>query len=185
MDGTHKRLPDTPWHVGYAKKDEDDPRRHKGRCIYFIKKCTMPKSPYYMRECGGSAHCMSYSEGGQNEWIRRAELLCKKLPRYFWDNSLFAVCDCPICGYQIVLIDYNPQKRFCPFCKALYVSHKEWKRMRDHVCFPLETKVTDRQSLLKQLQTLPLKEQKINWSRLEDLPDYWKDPLAYKSFKLI
>ena len=24
----NNRLPDTPWHVGYAKKQEDDPRRH-------------------------------------------------------------------------------------------------------------------------------------------------------------
>ena len=30
-----KRLPDTPWHVGFVKKEEDDPRRHKARCISY------------------------------------------------------------------------------------------------------------------------------------------------------
>ncbi len=30
----NNKLPDTPWHVGYAKKEESDPRRHKARCIY-------------------------------------------------------------------------------------------------------------------------------------------------------
>ena len=29
-----KVLPDTPWHLGYAKKEESDPRRHKSRCVY-------------------------------------------------------------------------------------------------------------------------------------------------------
>ena len=32
-----KRLPDTPWHVGFVKKEEDDPRRHKARCIYYAE----------------------------------------------------------------------------------------------------------------------------------------------------
>ena len=29
-----ERLPDTPWHMGYVKKEQQDPRRHKSRCIY-------------------------------------------------------------------------------------------------------------------------------------------------------
>lgn len=28
----YNKLSDTPWHVGYTKKDENDPRRHKARC---------------------------------------------------------------------------------------------------------------------------------------------------------
>jgi len=38
----NNRLPDTPWHVGYAKKQENDPRRHKARCIHYrdsLKRC--------------------------------------------------------------------------------------------------------------------------------------------------
>mgnify|MGYP003403197891 CR=1 FL=1 len=57
------RLPDTPWHVGYAKKAEDDPRRHKVRCIHNVDgKCNSSRSNYYMETCGGSSHCADYSE---------------------------------------------------------------------------------------------------------------------------
>lgn len=28
------KLSDTPWHISYVTKDEDDPRRHKSRCVY-------------------------------------------------------------------------------------------------------------------------------------------------------
>lgn len=57
------RLPDTPWHVGYAKKDEDDPRRHKARCIHYRKGiCMSTRSNYSHEKCGGSSHCSDYSE---------------------------------------------------------------------------------------------------------------------------
>lgn len=62
-----KQLPDTPWHLGYAKKKEDDPRRHKARCIYYYKTnktCECTKSPCYLFNCGGSAHCKYYKEIG-------------------------------------------------------------------------------------------------------------------------
>lgn len=55
----HKRLPDTPWHIGYVKKDENDPRRHKARCVYNDgDKC---KNPYMLR-CVSSSHCKYYAE---------------------------------------------------------------------------------------------------------------------------
>ena len=57
------RLPDTPWHIGYTKKDEDDPRRHKSRCIHNANgECVSPRSKYYMDACGGSSHCGEYAE---------------------------------------------------------------------------------------------------------------------------
>lgn len=31
----HNQLPDTPWHIGYITKDENDPRRHKARCVHY------------------------------------------------------------------------------------------------------------------------------------------------------
>lgn len=58
-----KKLPDTPWHVGYTKKEENDPRRHKSRCIYKQNRiCHQGKSGAYMLKCPGSSHCRFYSE---------------------------------------------------------------------------------------------------------------------------
>ena len=64
MNLTQKNnLPDTPWHVGYAKKDEDDPKRHRSRCIYnFDGTCHCGKAGCYKFKCGGSAHCLFYEE---------------------------------------------------------------------------------------------------------------------------
>lgn len=57
----NNRLPDTPWHVGYAKKQEDDPRRHKARCIHYRDgQCGWKAN--YSGKCIGSSHCMDYSE---------------------------------------------------------------------------------------------------------------------------
>ena len=58
-----KRLPDTPWHVGFVKKEEDDPRRHKARCVYYVKGiCHQGKMGCYLRKCPGSSHCQYYAE---------------------------------------------------------------------------------------------------------------------------
>ena len=58
-----RKLPDTPWHVGYTKKEEDDPRRHKSRCIYKQRNiCHQGKSSAYMLRCPGSSHCRFYAE---------------------------------------------------------------------------------------------------------------------------
>ena len=58
-----KCLPDTPWHIGYALKDEDDPRRHKARCIFNIEDiCKHPESGAFTLACAGSAHCKFYKD---------------------------------------------------------------------------------------------------------------------------
>lgn len=58
-----KILPDTPWHLGYAKKEENDPRRHKSRCIYLQDgKCRCGNSGAYTLKCPGSSHCIHYTE---------------------------------------------------------------------------------------------------------------------------
>ena len=65
--------PDTPLHVGFAYKDEDDPRRHKSRCIYYDKNtkyCTTARSSYCGAKCGGSAQCMAYAEKRTEEVIK-------------------------------------------------------------------------------------------------------------------
>lgn len=57
-----KQLPDTHWHVGYAKKKEDDPRRHKARCVHNQNgPCSTTRSYYYGQRCGGSSHCSEYA----------------------------------------------------------------------------------------------------------------------------
>lgn len=63
-----KRLPDTPWHLGYTKKEKSDPRRHKARCVFLEKEvCKCKYDGCYMQKCGGSAHCKHYSEVSKNE----------------------------------------------------------------------------------------------------------------------
>lgn len=58
-----KRLPDTPWHLGYAKKKENDPRRHKSRCIHLKNSiCHCGSSGAYKLNCPGSSHCKFYAE---------------------------------------------------------------------------------------------------------------------------
>ena len=58
-----RKLTGHPWHVGYLKMDEDDTRRHKRRCIYYLqnnncRKCGM---------CGGSSHCSFYKESATKQ----------------------------------------------------------------------------------------------------------------------
>lgn len=50
----------TPWHVDRFTRAEDDPKRHRSRCIYFSKDDKYC-SKYRMR-CFGSAHCKHYRE---------------------------------------------------------------------------------------------------------------------------
>ncbi len=54
------RLPDTPWHIGYIKKDEEDPRRHKKRCVF--NENNHCKNSHLNGECYGSSHCKYYAE---------------------------------------------------------------------------------------------------------------------------
>ena len=57
----NNRLPDTPWHVGYTKKEDSDPRRHKARCVYFKDgKCTCRYNRCYALQCAGSAQFSTF-----------------------------------------------------------------------------------------------------------------------------
>lgn len=70
-----KGLPDTAWNIRCLKKAEDDPRRHKSRCIYYENgKCVNVYEIY----CNGSAHCRHYavategrSKEDERERVRR------------------------------------------------------------------------------------------------------------------
>lgn len=67
------KLPDTPWHVGFVYKDENDPRRHKARCIHLQKRiCKCGLSGCYLANCIGSAHCKYYAEG-HSQWKKYLE----------------------------------------------------------------------------------------------------------------
>ncbi len=35
MNNSRKQLSDTPWHMGYAKMDESDTRRHRAHCLFY------------------------------------------------------------------------------------------------------------------------------------------------------
>ena len=59
-----RRLPDTPWHIGYAKKKDNDPRRHKSRCIHLEEGICHARGI----RCPGSAHCTSYCENDEENY---------------------------------------------------------------------------------------------------------------------
>ena len=60
-----RKLSGHPWHVGYLKMDEDDTRRHKKRCRYFLR--DESHKNYCQKisgNCFGSSHCPYYKESG-------------------------------------------------------------------------------------------------------------------------
>jgi len=84
-----KRLPDTPWHVGYTKKDEADPRRHKARCIFITNGfCKNGHCGCFLRKCGGSAHCQYYSESIESwhEVWRKTRSLAQEMAENEYGN---------------------------------------------------------------------------------------------------
>lgn len=63
MNHRVSKMPDTPWHMGYPKKQEEDPRRHKSRCVFYKKgTCSCVKSDCFAIKCFGSSHCTCYAE---------------------------------------------------------------------------------------------------------------------------
>ena len=71
----NNKLPDIPWHVGYTKKKESDPRRHKARCRHLKDGiCRCGYDGCYTQKCGGSSHCTHYSEKLNDVEERREEL---------------------------------------------------------------------------------------------------------------
>ena len=54
------RMTGTPWHINKFERKDGDERRHKSRCIYYIK--TTSKCRYQHTACQGSAYCKYYHE---------------------------------------------------------------------------------------------------------------------------
>lgn len=63
------RYTGTPWHTETLKKDEYDDRRHRSRCVYYVKQTKHCRK--HIGECRGSAHCEYYEE--LEETISRKE----------------------------------------------------------------------------------------------------------------
>lgn len=140
-----KRLPDTPWHVGFAKKKEEDPRRHKARCIHIdsLGICKCMKAGAYTCKCGGSAHCTYYAETWEQweevkvntqtteevatERIERYKKTLKERRESIRNNSehtihytnLSKIVKCVICDEKIVP---KGTAMYCKFCGTYYVN---------------------------------------------------------------
>lgn len=56
-----KRMSGTPWHVGYVRKEETDPRRDKRVCLYY----TDGYCSYRLGKCIGSSHCKGYKRAAE------------------------------------------------------------------------------------------------------------------------
>lgn len=117
-----KQMPDTPWHIGFVKKDESDPRRHKARCFYYQRgECHCTKSAYYTSRCPGSSHCSKYIEDEVlTQDIRELQAEKKRAEQYhtkmirkrieleqkLGENELYAkygkVLECPVCGGRLI-----------------------------------------------------------------------------------
>ena len=89
-------LPDTPWHIEYPRKDEDEPRRHKSRCIHFANDICFLRH----EKCCGSAHCRNYTEEHKvTIWILDAEftkepfIVHKKNKTKRKQKRIFSLCN--------------------------------------------------------------------------------------------
>lgn len=64
--GKSSYLTGMPWHVEKYVRQEDDPRRHRSRCLNYSKNT---KFCVFMRgQCIGAAHCLHYKEK-QEEYL--------------------------------------------------------------------------------------------------------------------
>ena len=141
-----RALPDTPWHVGYTKKEEADPRRHKGRCIYLEEGvCHCGESGAFTLKCPGSSHCTSYAENLEQDkrnkerhksievecWERadkykknmrqRCENSMQNEKMKYWHKNILLMSDCPFCGERFHKgKNRNNQYRICEYCGAVY-----------------------------------------------------------------
>lgn len=141
------RMPDTPWHIGYAKKEESDPRRHKSRCIYLkAGKCRCGSSGAYTLKCPGSSHCTSYAENEEqdevnkrehesidnesweraNDYKTRIRKSCKKTMQTdkmkYWKYRIDIMSNCPFCGekFRQKTTKKDIAYRRCEYCGAIY-----------------------------------------------------------------
>ena len=132
MQSNH--LPDTPWHIGYAKKKDNDPRRHKSRCIHLEEGICHARGI----RCPGSAHCTSYCENDEENYqsisysiVHSNEVWFSEEIRNFCANRankdrqkfLKNIYQCLIC--KNTLQDYKPipfLAKYCKRCNVIFVN---------------------------------------------------------------
>ena len=113
---------DTPWHIGYTKKEEDDPRRDKRRCIFLHRgKCQNGRSGAFTLQCPGSSHCKEYREEYHDEDFMQEEryefeatLYHRLTKKQVWEMYSTSV-KCPFCEYR--WIRERDDKIVCPRCE--------------------------------------------------------------------
>lgn len=138
-----KQMPDTPWHIGYAKKEEDDPRRHKGRCIYLHSKiCYCNLCETYLLKCPTSSHCKYYAEtlsqDESNKFLHKTadEEIAKRAEKYkgnirtlrknlliknkmeFSNLNFDSLIKCPVCNEKLFV--HSAIIKHCNYCGASY-----------------------------------------------------------------
>ena len=124
------RLPDTPWHIGYAIKAENDPRRHKNKCIHLDEDlCTC-----LMVRCTGSSHCKFYAES-QKQWEEYLEEMKTEDEKALDRAMLYRLEKRRYVRTLLERGDYVKKYRFfpgminCPFC------HERMKKLKCNYCF--------------------------------------------------
>lgn len=117
------KLPDTPWHVGYTKKDEHDPRRHKAWCIHLKNSiCTCGPCGCFMTRCDGSSHCKFYAET-EKQWEEYLEEMKTDEDRAYERAELYKQQKRQHVRHMLEDGRYTKTYRFgesmliCPFCK--------------------------------------------------------------------
>lgn len=138
------KLPDTPWHVGFAKKEEEDPRRHRARCVHY----NAGDCKHIGGKCRGSAHCKHYSEDDKERhknltygYHHNEVWFSDKIKKFCHDSTqparwkyLRDINDCPICGGKFE--KYEPLKymsKLCPKCKVLFVNQDVYVTYTDEI----------------------------------------------------
>ena len=87
---------DTPHHIEFLRKDEDDERRDKRRCLFFTKN----KCSYYNGQCIGSSHCNYYQEDKQKASKRSSKATTHRTSRR--RPSKKTVCADPIAPEKLM-----------------------------------------------------------------------------------
>jgi len=147
-DSRSSRLPDTPWHVGFAKKKEDDPRRHRSRCVHYYtgsKLCGARESMYFGKTCPGSSHCAYYAETwedakrlkensrtideeGAEEADKHRKVCIDEAKRLMHEQPLKhfnvgQILYCKVCGEDVSKQGCKKGRVECPYCHAVYEPH--------------------------------------------------------------
>lgn len=118
----------TPWHVGFITKKEDDPRRDKRRCLYYISSTKHCKINVF---CNGSAHCKDYRDlayENQQKKVKRSVESWKQESKFVRDPNIVQSMD------DVRLFCYHDNKE-----RQIHVAKEETDRIPLAKCCLLKT----------------------------------------------